>query len=109
MPSEDSDQPGHPLCAQWVTKGPSFHHADGEDYDQTGRMHSHFVGIVMSRLICNSICISVVDHSSAQPSCSDFKVTTASFQSSKLFYYSKFSGVNVYKPFTVFTANTVDL
>ena len=23
-PSEDSDQPGHPLCAQWVAKGPRF-------------------------------------------------------------------------------------
>ena len=37
-PSEDSDQPGHPLCAQWVAKGPSFLHADSEDSDQTGRM-----------------------------------------------------------------------
>ena len=37
------------LCAQWVAKGPSFLHADSEDSDQTGRMHSHFVGFVMSR------------------------------------------------------------
>ena len=26
------------LCAQWVTKNPSFLHADSEDSDQTGRM-----------------------------------------------------------------------
>ena len=26
------------LCAQWVAKGPSFLHADGEDCDQSGRM-----------------------------------------------------------------------
>ena len=26
------------LCAQWVAKGPSFHHADSEDSDQTGQM-----------------------------------------------------------------------
>ena len=42
------------LCVQWVAKGPSFHHADSEDSDQTGRTvwaHSHFVGFVMSRLI----------------------------------------------------------
>ena len=44
VPSEDSDQPGHPpslikslLCAQWVAKGLSFLHADSKDYDQTGR------------------------------------------------------------------------
>ena len=44
-PSEDSDQAGHPpslirvfACAQWVAKGPSFHHADSEDSDKTGRM-----------------------------------------------------------------------
>ena len=35
-PSEDSDEPGHPLCAQWVAKGPIFLHADSEDSDQTG-------------------------------------------------------------------------
>ena len=44
------------LCAQWVAKDPIFLHADSEDSDQTGRMlrwtHSHFVGFVMSRLIC---------------------------------------------------------
>ena len=47
------------LCAQWVAKDPSFLHADSEDSDQTDRMprlirlrwaHSHFVGLVMSRL-----------------------------------------------------------
>ena len=37
-PSEDSDQPGNPLCAQLVAKDPSFLHADSEDSDQTGRM-----------------------------------------------------------------------
>ena len=59
VPSEDSDQPGHPpslipaktlislvirpvwsessLCAQWVAKDPNFLHADSEDSDQTGR------------------------------------------------------------------------
>ena len=26
------------LCAQWVAKGPSFLHADSEDFDQTGWM-----------------------------------------------------------------------
>ena len=26
------------LCAKWVAKGPSFHHADSEDADQTVRM-----------------------------------------------------------------------
>ena len=26
------------LCAQWITKDPSFPHADSEDFDQTGRM-----------------------------------------------------------------------
>ena len=49
------------LCAQWVAKGPNFHHADSEDFDQTGWMPrliwvfagrtSHFVGFVMMRLI----------------------------------------------------------
>ena len=45
VPSEDSDQPGHPpslislrCCAQWVAKDPSFLHADSEDSDQIGRM-----------------------------------------------------------------------
>ena len=28
------------LCAQWIAKDPSFLHADSEDSDQTGRMHS---------------------------------------------------------------------
>ena len=50
------------LCAQRVAKGPSFHHADSEYSDQTGRMpkadlslrwtHSHFVGFFVLRLIC---------------------------------------------------------
>ena len=45
VPSEDSDQPGHPpslirvfACAQWVAKYSSFLHADSEDTDQTRRM-----------------------------------------------------------------------
>ena len=59
VPSEDSDQPGHPpvypaktqislgihpvwsessLYSQWVAKGPMFLHADSKDSDQTGRM-----------------------------------------------------------------------
>ena len=45
------------LCAQWVTKGLSFLHADSKDPDQTGQAdqslrwaHSHFVGFVMRRL-----------------------------------------------------------
>ena len=59
-PSEDSDQPGHPLCTQWVAKDPMFRHADREDSDQTGRMPRlirvfgghiyHFVGFVVLRL-----------------------------------------------------------
>ena len=37
--------------------GPSFLHAYSEDSDQTGRMHSHFVGFVMSQLKClTSLC-----------------------------------------------------
>ena len=66
VPSEDSDQPGHPLslirlCPQWLGKDPSFLHADREDTDQTGRMPrliwvfngrtDHFVCFVMRRLI----------------------------------------------------------
>ena len=49
------------LCTQWVAKGPSFHHADSKDSDQTGQMHMliwvfagrtcHFVGFVMRWLI----------------------------------------------------------
>ena len=62
--SEDSDQPGVwsvLLCAQWVTKDPSFLHADSEDSDQTGQIPGlirvfagctcHFVGFVMRWLI----------------------------------------------------------
>ena len=68
-PSEDSDQPGHPLSlirvfavlyAQWVAKDPSFFQANSEDSDQTGRMPRliwvfagrtcHFVGFVTMRL-----------------------------------------------------------
>ena len=40
-----TDQPGHPpslirvfVCAQWVSKDPSFLHTDSEDSDQTGRI-----------------------------------------------------------------------
>ena len=39
------------LCIQWVSKDPGFLHADSEDSDQTGRMHSHIVGFVMLRLM----------------------------------------------------------
>ena len=46
------------LCAQWVAKSQSYHHADSDDSDQAGRMPrliwvytGHFVGFVMSRLI----------------------------------------------------------
>ena len=28
------------LCAQWVAKGPMFLHADSEDSDRTGQMHT---------------------------------------------------------------------
>ena len=28
------------LCSQWVAKDPRFLHADSEDSDQTGRMHT---------------------------------------------------------------------
>ena len=45
MPSEDSDQPGHPpglirvfAGRLWVAKDPHFLQADSEDSDQTGRM-----------------------------------------------------------------------
>ena len=38
VPSEDSDQRGHPLCAQRVAKDPMILHADSEDSDQTARM-----------------------------------------------------------------------
>ena len=45
------------LWAQWISKVPSFLHADSEYSDQTGRMprlirwaHTHFVGFVMLRL-----------------------------------------------------------
>ena len=68
VPSEDSDQPGHPPSlirvftrVQLVVKGSMFLHADSEDSDQTGRMprliwvfagHTcHFVGFVMRWLI----------------------------------------------------------
>ena len=58
---EESEQPGHLLCAQWIGKDSSFLHADSEDSDQTGRMprliqvfagHTgHIVSFVMRRLI----------------------------------------------------------
>ena len=44
--SAQSDQSS--LCTQWVAKGPSSHHADSEDSDQTRRL----VGFVMRRLKC---------------------------------------------------------
>ena len=69
-PSEDSDQPGHPessLCAQWVTKDPSFLHVDSEDSDPTGQMPrliwvfagctDNFVGFVKRRLISRFLLI----------------------------------------------------
>ena len=50
------------LCAWWVSKDPSFLHANSEGSDQTGHMPRlirifagrpcHFVGFVMRRLIC---------------------------------------------------------
>ena len=67
VPSEDSDQPGHPpslirvFVAQWVAEDQMFVHADSEDSDQTGRMHrlicvfagrnGQFVDFVMRRLM----------------------------------------------------------
>ena len=60
-PSEDSDQPGHPHCPQWVAEDPMFLHSDNEDSDQTGHMprlirvfagrKDHFVGFDMRWLI----------------------------------------------------------
>ena len=32
VPSEDSDQTGHPLCPQWVAEDTSFLYADSEDW-----------------------------------------------------------------------------
>ena len=66
--STQSDQSS--LCAQWVTKGPKFLHADSEDSDQTRRMPrliwvfagrtGHFVGFVMRRLkLWHSILLNV--------------------------------------------------
>ena len=45
------------LCTQWVAKDSRFLHADCEDSDQTGRMprQIHFVGFVMSRLMCSQL------------------------------------------------------
>ena len=49
------------LCAQWAAKDPSFLHADSEDWSDWADAqadlslrwaHTHFVGFVMSRLIC---------------------------------------------------------
>ena len=37
-PSDDSVQPGHPLCALWLAKHPKFLQVDSEDFDLTGRM-----------------------------------------------------------------------
>ena len=66
LPSEDSDQLGHPpslirvFAVRSIAKDPSFLHADSEDSDQTGQMPrmirvfagrtNHFVGFVMRRL-----------------------------------------------------------
>ena len=57
--SAQSDQSS--LCAQCVAKGPSFHHGDSKDSEQTGRMHRliwvftwrtcHFVGFIVRRLM----------------------------------------------------------
>ena len=57
------------LCAQWVAKCPSFHHADSEDSDQTGWMprliwvfagHTcHSVGFVM-KLMCKELLRGVI-------------------------------------------------
>ena len=50
------------LCAQWVAKDPSFLHADSEDWSDWADAdlslrwaHSHFVGFVMRRLICQGL------------------------------------------------------
>ena len=43
-------------CAQWVANDPRFLHGNSEDSDQTGRMLTHFVGFVMSRLNYNQVC-----------------------------------------------------
>ena len=49
------------LCTQWVAKDQRFHHADSEDWSDWADAqadlslcwaHTHFVGFVMSRLIC---------------------------------------------------------
>ena len=39
------------LCAQWVTKVPSFRHADKEDSDQTGRMPM-LIWVLAGRTVC---------------------------------------------------------
>ena len=49
-------------CAQWVAKGPSFLHADSEDFDQTGRMPRLiwvFAGRTLTLLVlsCRGSCI----------------------------------------------------
>ena len=52
------------LCVQWVAKGPRFLHADSEDWSDWAYaqadlsiryVHTHFVGFVMSRLICSNV------------------------------------------------------
>ena len=55
------------LCTQWVVKNPSFLHANSEDWSDWADAkfyltdlslhwaHSHVVGFVKSRLICNCI------------------------------------------------------
>ena len=81
VPSEDSDQPGHPprlsrvfACAQWVAKDSSFLHADSEDWSDWADAqsetdlslryaHNHIVGFVTRRLKCKVLkvhCISCI-------------------------------------------------
>ena len=65
VPSEDSDQPGHPPLSAWRKLWSlSTHWAHSEDSDQTGRMlrliclhwaHTQFLGFVMSQLTCLQI------------------------------------------------------
>ena len=49
VPSEDSDQPGHPQFVLSI-KGPVVLHGDSRDSDQIGHT-CHFDGFVMQRLI----------------------------------------------------------
>ena len=56
VPSEDSDQPQRRhrsvlLSVQWVPKDPRFLHANSEDSDQTGRMHSLILAFAVRKVI----------------------------------------------------------